>query len=119
MLLFKKKYLDAIGAGTKTQTIRLWKHCRMRSGQRSYIPWAGYIRVTTVDRVKIKDLTDDDAVLDGFESVELLRAELRTMYTAELTAGYQAYRVRFEVLSPEEQAEARAEKVKRKQKLSK
>jgi hypothetical protein len=119
MLLFKKKYLDAIRAGTKTQTIRLWEHCRMRCSQRSYIPGAGYIRVTTVEPVALEDLTDDDAILDGFEAAESLTAELCTMYTAELAAGYQAYRVRFEVLSPEEQAEARAEKVKRKQKISK
>ena len=38
MLLFKKKFLAAIRSGRKTQTIRLWKHQRMRSGQRSYIP---------------------------------------------------------------------------------
>jgi hypothetical protein len=118
MLLFKKKYLDAIRAGTKTQTIRLWEHCRMRSGQRSYIPGAGYIRVTAVDLVALEALTDEDAVLDGFESAESLHCELSTMYTAELEAGYQAYRVRFELLSADEQAAACAEKLKRKQKLT-
>ncbi len=33
MLLFKKKFLAAIREGSKTQTIRLWKHRRMRAGQ--------------------------------------------------------------------------------------
>lgn len=30
MLLFKRKFLSAIRAGEKTQTIRLWKYRRMR-----------------------------------------------------------------------------------------
>ena len=110
MLLFKKKYLDAIRSGQKTQTIRLWQHCRMRSGQRSYIPGAGYIRVTTVEPVELADLTDEDAVLDGFASADALQTELAGLYAAEFAAGFQAYRIRFEVLSPDEQAAAREEK---------
>ena len=38
----------------------------MKSGQRSYIPGIGYIRITAVDQVEIDDLTDEDAQLDGF-----------------------------------------------------
>ena len=57
MLLFKKKFLPAILAGQKTQTIRLWKHRRMRPGQRSYIPGAGHIRLIAVDEVDLAQLT--------------------------------------------------------------
>jgi hypothetical protein len=113
MLLFKKKYLDAIRSGAKTQTIRLWQHCRMRTGQRSYIPGVGYIRVSVVEPVKLRDLTDQDAVFDGFTSARALRRELRELYRAELAAGYQAYRVRFEVLPPADQATALEAKQKR------
>lgn len=67
MLLFKKKFLAAIRAGEKTQTIRLWKHRRMRAGQRSYIPGIGPIRLTAVDEVDLDGLTDADARPDGFE----------------------------------------------------
>jgi hypothetical protein len=95
MLLFKKKFLPAIRQGEKTQTIRLWQHCRMRSGQRSYIPGAGYIDVLSVEPVRLDDLTNHDARLDGFDSAAQLRSELDTLYQAELAAGYQAYRVRF------------------------
>ena len=56
MLLFKKKFLPAIRARHKTQTIRLWSVCRMRSGQRSYIPGAGYIRVAMVQPLERIDL---------------------------------------------------------------
>ena len=95
MLLFKKKFLPAIRAGDKTQTIRLWKHRRMRSGQRSYIPGAGYIEVLAVDTIALDDLTDDDARPDGFATALELRTELAALYADELAAGYQAYRVRF------------------------
>ena len=61
MLLFKKKFLQAIRSGEKTQTVRLWPFCRMRSGQRSYIPGVGYIRIDAVDEVELAHLTDDDA----------------------------------------------------------
>ncbi len=110
MLLFKKKFMDAIRSGDKTQTIRLWNHCRMRAGQRSYIPGAGYIRVLSVEPIEVDQLTDADAVPDGFESAEKLRAELTALYAAQLAAGYQAYRIRFALFSPEEQQQARAER---------
>jgi hypothetical protein len=95
MLLFKQRFLPAIRAGRKTQTVRLWKHRRMRSGQQSYIPGAGHIDVEAVDEVRIEDLSDADALADGFASAAELRATLRELYPAELAAGYQAYRVRF------------------------
>jgi hypothetical protein len=113
VLLFKKKYLDAIRSGQKTQTIRLWQHCRMRSGQRSYIPGAGYIQVTAVEPVHLAELTDEDALLDGFTSSDALQTELAELYAAEFACGFQAYRIRFEVLRAEAQ---NAVKSKRKQK---
>ena len=52
MLLFKKKFLDAIRNGTKTQTIRVWKRSFLKTGQRSYIPGAGYINIELVEPVE-------------------------------------------------------------------
>jgi hypothetical protein len=103
MLLFKKKFLDAIRAGEKTQTIRLWKYCRMRAGQRSYIPGAGYIRVTGIEEVRLGALTDEDARPDGFDSADLLRAEIARLYPKQLAEGYKAYKISFRILPPEEQ----------------
>ncbi len=103
MLLFKKKFLDAIRQGRKTQTIRLWKHRRMKAGQRSYIPGAGYIRVTAVEEVELAALTDADARPDGFETADALRAEIAALYAEQLDAGHQAYRIVFHLLPPEEQ----------------
>jgi hypothetical protein len=95
MLLFKKKFLPAIRSGQKTQTIRLWKCRRMRSGQRSYIPGAGHIRVLAVDEVELARLTDADALPDGFDSADALRAEIVRLYPEQIAAGYRAYRVVF------------------------
>jgi hypothetical protein len=101
MLLFKKKFLPAIRSGEKTQTIRLWKYRRMRSGQRSYIPGVGYIRVTAVDEVELDRLTDEDARPDGFDTAEALREEIARLYPKQLAEGYQAYRIAFELLGPD------------------
>lgn len=98
MLLFKRKFLDAIRRGEKTQTIRLWKVRRMRAGQRSYIPGVGHIRITAVDPVDIDSLTDRDAKLDGFPNAKALRAELRAIYGEKLADGHSAYRVKFGVV---------------------
>lgn len=100
MLLFKKKYLAAIRAGEKTQTIRVWRHRRMRSGQRSYIPGAGYIQVLSVDEVTLDELTDDDARRDGFDSLATLQSEIESLYAEQLAAGFGIYCVRFELTAP-------------------
>lgn len=99
MLLFKKKFLAAILAGEKTQTIRLWKHRRMRGGQRSYIPGVGRIRLTAVEEVDLDALSDADARPDGFPTAVALREEIGRLYPEQLAAGYRAYRVAF-VLEP-------------------
>ncbi len=102
MLLFKKRFLAAIRAGQKTQTIRLWKYRRMRSGQRSYIPGAGYIRVTDVAEVRLEELTDEDARRDGFQTAGELRSEIAALYPRQLADGHRVYRILFELLPAEE-----------------
>jgi hypothetical protein len=110
MLLFKKKFLEAIRQGTKTQTIRLWKFCRMRAGQRSYIPGVGYIRVETVEPVRLEELEDRDAQPDGFATADLLRREIADLYGDAQAEGYGAYRIVFRVLDADEQAICREQK---------
>lgn len=104
MLLFKKKFLAAIRSGEKTQTIRLWKHRRMRASQRSYIPGVGYIRITAVDPIELDSLTDADARPDGFPTARLLREEIERLYPEQLANGYQAYRVVFSLMEDGETA---------------
>lgn len=102
MLLFKKRFLPAIRSGEKTQTIRLWKHRFMRAGQRSYIPGVGHIRITAVEEVRLEDLTDADALPDGFASANELRDELTRLYPERIAAGYRAFRIRFERIARQE-----------------
>jgi hypothetical protein len=113
MLLFKKKFLEAIRQGEKTQTIRLWKYCRMRAGQRSYIPGVGYIRVEAVDPVRLEELNDCDAQPDGFATAELLRREIALLYGDVQAEGIGAYRIVFRVLDAAEQAACRDERKQR------
>ena len=101
MLLFKKRFLDAIRRGEKTQTIRLWKHRRMKAGQRSYVPGAGPIRVLAVDEVALDQLSDADARPDGFDSADQLRQEIARLYPGQMAGGYRAFRVVFELLPRE------------------
>lgn len=98
MLLFKSKFLPAIRAGEKTQTIRLWKRRMMRAGQRSYIPGYGPVKITIVEVIELDLLTDADARPDGFDTADALRAELENLYGEKLAEGYGAYRVAFEKL---------------------
>jgi hypothetical protein len=110
MLLFKKKFMDAIRSGRKTQTVRLWQFRKMKPGQRSYIPGAGYIQISAVDEVSLAELTDDDAQLDGFDSAAALRSEIELLYPTQLAEGHKAFRVRFELLPPDVQDRMKAEK---------
>ncbi|MCL2006153.1 MAG: ASCH domain-containing protein [Planctomycetaceae bacterium] len=114
MLLFKKKFLDQIRRGDKTQTIRLWEHRRMKAGQRSYIPGVGYIAIVSVEPVELALLTDEDAVLDGFASADLLRREIRAIYTASVRKKKTPFKVRFSVYPPKEQEEMALERQRKK-----
>lgn len=99
MLLFKKRFLEAIRRGEKTQTIRLWKRRFLRPGQRSYIPGVGRIRILSVEPIQLEELTDADAIPDGFTTAAELRAEIAQLYGDPLPPGYHAYRITFQVES--------------------
>ena len=115
MLLFKKKFLEQIRKGEKTQTIRLWDRRRMKSGQRSYIPGVGYIAIVSVESVELSGLTEDDAAFDGFPSAEMLREEIYALYTEEIREKRTPFRVRFSVYPPEKQQEFTEDRKRRKQ----
>ena len=75
----------------------------MKSGQRSYVPGVGYIAIESVEPVELSMLTDADAVLDGFPTAELLRKEIRTLYTSEERKKLTPFRIGFSVYPPREQ----------------
>ena len=50
--------------------------------------------------MQLADLTDADAVPDGFATADALRHELDAIYGDKLAAGYKAFRVVFQVTEP-------------------
>ncbi len=112
MLLFKKKFLDAILSGEKTQTLR--KRVGVRTGQRSYVPGAGYIQIDGVEKVFLAELTDADAVPDGFPDLAALKTELQKLYGEHLPPHF--YRIRFHLLPPEVQQTLRRQREEKKRK---
>ncbi len=88
------------------------------AGQRSYIPGVGYIQVLAVDEVALAALTDADAQPDGFATADALRSEIESLYRDALAAGSLAFRIRFRVLDPREQAAAVADRESRRSQVS-
>lgn len=75
-LIFKKKYIDLIKSGKKTQTIRLWNKSRnIKVGDiftatdfKSKIP----IKITKIYYKEVNLITKEEAILDGFLSKDEL-----------------------------------------------
>lgn len=96
MLLFKKVFHDAIIAGTKTTTLRYWRYQRVKPGSIHTVPRLGRVRIESVQRVEMADLTADHARDDGFESLADLHAALAEMYGPNPeTSGRQLFLVHF------------------------
>ena len=108
MLRFKSKFLDAIRSGEKTQTLRCWKTNRLKAGRRDYIPGVGSIQITAADEVQMEDLTDADAIPDGFPTLAALQQELADIYGEPLPG--KLFRIRFRLLETEEKLESEEEK---------
>ncbi len=94
MLLFKKKFFEAIVAGRKRQTVRVWPRRRLRAGQAEFIPGLGRVRITAFEPVRPQDLSEEDAVLDGFDSRTAMMEELRALYGDRLES-VACFRIRF------------------------
>ena len=94
MLLFKKKFFEAIASGRKRQTVRVWPRRRLKAGQVEVVPHLGRVRITAFESVRPQDLSEEDAVLDGFESRAALLEELRALYGDRLES-VPCFRIRF------------------------
>lgn len=70
----------------------------MKTGQRSYIPGVGYIRIESVEEVELDALTEEDAQLDGFSSVAALQKEIQELYPPEDHTRHRTFRVRFSLM---------------------
>ncbi len=95
MLYFQRRFFEAIRSGKKTQTIRLWKTRRVKVEQSCYVPGLGRVVIEAVEEVELNGLTEEDAMLDGFESLAELRREIKRLYPDGMSDGRRAWRVRF------------------------
>ena len=83
-IVFKKIYVSKILAGEKSSTIRLSDgfqvgevypvKCRYND------PPVCFVKIVSKEKKRLKDLTDGDARLDGFSSVDELKEALRECY---------------------------------------
>ena len=77
--MFKKDLLNLVVSGRKTQTRRLHKNIlregRIYALKRSWIESTGdYIKITKVTRQKLGDVTEEEAVKEGFSNIDEFRS---------------------------------------------
>ena len=106
LFVFKKEYKPLIISGQKTQTIRIWKRCWLREGQIVNSPHLGKLRIESIKELKLSDLTQKDARLDGFESKAQMLDAIRKIYKDSHTGDARCYRVRFKYLGKTERKTA-------------
>jgi hypothetical protein len=95
-LLFKKCFWDAIREGTKRTTVRRWRAARVKPGGRAWAPGVGWLTILSVDVVRsLEQLTDADAIADGFTTAADMRKVLREIYPNSSGDGRQWFRVEF------------------------
>lgn len=71
-MLFTREFKEGIRAGRITRTYRIWKRPQAKPGGRYNLAPSGVIGVDTVALVKLKDISDADAKLSGFETRKAL-----------------------------------------------
>lgn len=93
MLLFQKRFHDGLVSGAVTLTFRRWERPHVKVGGRYRCHPIGVLVVDRVDRVRVRDITEEDAVRAGFESRAALVAYLREAKDAPLRATTELYRI--------------------------
>jgi hypothetical protein len=94
-ILFKKRFAQAILRGEKTTTLRRWKSPRVRAGTRAMAPGIGWLNILACDPINLKDLTEGDALADGFPSLDDLFKTLAQLYPDHKTDGRRWFRIAF------------------------
>ena len=82
-LKFDGKYKDLLLSGKKRATIRVGK-VNLKPGDEVLIHSGGYVigkaKIKRVEKKRVSELTDEDAVMDGFKSKEELIKALKEHY---------------------------------------
>ena len=83
-LMFSKKYWDKLIKGEKTVTVRLGD-AGLKPGDQAFVHCGGYVigrvRILSVRRKRLKDLTEEEVKADGFSSLDELVKALKEHYS--------------------------------------
>src|SRR5580698_7452026 len=98
-ILFKKEFKPAILKGRKTTTLRRWKKCNWKAGDRVNAPGVGVLVLHAVEPVEWSALTEADAHSDGFESLAELNKAIKKIYGDLRGDGKTWFRLSFKLAS--------------------
>ena len=93
MLLFQKRFHEGLVRGDVTLTFRRWASARVKIGGRYRCHPIGVLEVDRIDRVRVADVTAEDAQRSGFPTLEALLAYEREASDAPLDASSELFRV--------------------------
>jgi hypothetical protein len=99
-LLFKKEFHESIRSGRKRQTIRFWARPYVKAGGLMHSPRLGVFRIAAIEEIDPAGLSEDDARLDGFDSLPALQAKLVELYGSTNPPDRRCYKLSFEYLGP-------------------
>ena len=95
---FSKKFRPLILSGDKTQTIRIWKKCWLREGSVVLSPGLGRLKIQEITELGLAELTNEDALRDGFKDRQALFDVLRKIYRFSHVGAIRCYRIRFKYM---------------------
>ena len=78
MLLFQKRFHQGLIDGSVTLTFRRWEKPHVKPGGRYRCHPIGVLEVDRIERVRVADITDDDARRSGFASRDALLDYIRS-----------------------------------------
>ncbi len=81
-LIFKKEYAADIISGKKTSTVRMTSSLKAGDEVELYAGgiWLGTAKIKEVEVKKVRELTDEDALRDGFSNRDELVKTLKKIY---------------------------------------
>ncbi len=93
MLLFQKQFHEGLKSGAVTITFRRWDKARVKAGGRYRCHPIGVLEVDDVSRVKVRDISEQDATRAGFASRAELVDYLRGGPKGNLTEDTELFRI--------------------------
>jgi hypothetical protein len=102
LLAFKEKFRPLIRQGRKTQTLRLWKKCPFQPGQVIMSPKLGKVKIISIERVLLSNLSEKDAFQEGFDALDELIKSIKEIYSLKRIANVECFKIRFAYLGKKE-----------------